>query len=156
MLTSLYNTIFLQPQKKEIHILIRAAEFIHLSLAVEVQPCHIACDSSSNMGSVEVPTSQSNEEISTGQHLPSDISYSTRKNNALGISGLPSLAKGWHAHSTPVKVELEDFWGAPWTRCGTPCPKSWWPFAQLEVCAVTATSSVSRDHLLQSDVINGT
>lgn len=47
----------------------------------------------------------------------------------------PPLTKGNMLTLPLWKWSWKIFEVRPWTRCGTPCPKSWWPFAQLVVYA---------------------
>lgn len=47
----------------------------------------------------------------------------------------PPLPKGNMLTLLLWKWSWKIFEACPWSRCGTPCLTSWWPFAQLVICA---------------------
>lgn len=139
MLTSVYNTIFLQPQKKEIHSLISAAAVLYIcvwqwTLSLAVLPTTAAAIWA-QWRCWCLRAVKRSQQSNICLQISAAFSYSTRENNALEITVLPPLPKG-NTLTLPLwKWSWKIFEAHPWRRCGTPCPKSWWPFAQLVVCA---------------------
>lgn len=128
------------------------------------QPCRVAGDGSSNMGSVEVLTSQWRDLNRATSAFRYQLFQEGKQ--CFGIPCLPSLAKGERAHSASVEMEwlLEGWWGGgvgrflrrtpgPDVIPSSPSPDDL--LLSLWFVPMTAMSSASRDYLLQSDVING-